>query len=305
MQHGHYASNFALSWAKTFISVEASIDTQNPPLCPPVWCNGYRRLRVVTGQNWTGSPNKASTKVGKNCPKNARKLWFQPLRTIFGHSRRFFVGIGNGGGKQGRGNQPPYRRHGPDMEIQYRPWKPTRTCKTQQNSLQKGSRYGISLLTTHRRYGQDCGPRVCGCRFRDLYALKIPRNCRKRQETRLSPLKHEKNSEKLEKAGTVDFKKHPARKVGTRSRECRPKVPGRFAFPSARNPRSCSIWQFGTFFLAILPGLPRNFPPELPHRPRKQPQPSRVFWKMPKVCLSAEFPGISRHSRCRRGLYAT
>ena len=44
-------------------------------------------------------------------------------------------------------------------------------------------------------------------------------------------------SERLEKAGTVDFKKHPARKVGTLSRQCRPKVPGRFAFPSARNPR--------------------------------------------------------------------
>ena len=38
-------------------------------------------------------------------------------------------------------------------------------------------------------------------------------------------------SEKLEKAGTVTFEKHSARKVGTRSRQCRPKVPGRFAFP--------------------------------------------------------------------------
>ena len=34
------------------------------------------------------------------------------------------LGIANGGGKQGRGNQPPYRRHGPDTEIQYRPRKP-------------------------------------------------------------------------------------------------------------------------------------------------------------------------------------
>ena len=38
---------------------------------------------------------------------------------------------------------------------------------------------------------------------------------------------------KLEKAGTVDFKKHPAWKVGTRSRQCGPKVAGRFAFPGA------------------------------------------------------------------------
>ena len=29
----------------------------------------------------------------------------------------------------------------------------TRTCKTQQNSLQKGSRYGISVSNPHRRYG--------------------------------------------------------------------------------------------------------------------------------------------------------
>ena len=37
----------------------------------------------------------------------------------------------------------------------------------------------------------------------------------------------------IRKAGTVDFKKHPARKVGTRSRQCGPKAPGRFAFPGA------------------------------------------------------------------------
>ena len=38
---------------------------------------------------------------------------------------RYDLGIGNGGSKQGRGNQPPYdRRYGPDMEIWYRPRKP-------------------------------------------------------------------------------------------------------------------------------------------------------------------------------------
>ena len=35
-----------------------------------------------------------------------------------------------------------------------------RTCKTQQNSLQKGSRYGISVSTGH-----DCGRRFCGRLF--------------------------------------------------------------------------------------------------------------------------------------------
>ena len=38
--------------------------------------------------------------------------------------------IGNGVGKQGRGNQPPYRRYGPDTEIQYRPREPHGLAKT-------------------------------------------------------------------------------------------------------------------------------------------------------------------------------
>ena len=94
------------------------------------------------------------------------------------------------------------------------------------------------------------------------------------------PLSHSRDtfcSEKLEKAGTVDFKKHPARKVGTRSRQCGPKVSGRFAFPGARNPRICSISRSGKIFPAIFPEFSRNFPAEILHRPQKQPQPSRVF----------------------------
>ena len=74
-------------------------------------------------------------------------------------------------------------------------------------------------------------------------------------------------SEKLEKAGTVDFKKHPARKVGTRSRQCRPNVPGRFAFPGVRNPRLGSISQFGKLFLAIFPKLSWSSRRELPQDP--------------------------------------
>ena len=38
------------------------------------------------------------------------------------------------------------------------------------------------------------------------------------KEGRFEPTQISDSSEKLEKAGTVDFKKHPARKVGTRSR---------------------------------------------------------------------------------------
>ena len=39
----------------------------------------------MTGVHWTGSPNKSIDQIGKNCPKNVRKLCFQPLWTIFGH----------------------------------------------------------------------------------------------------------------------------------------------------------------------------------------------------------------------------
>ena len=75
-------------------------------------------------------------------------------------------------------------------------------------------------------------------------------------------------SEKLAKAGTVDFKKHPLRKVGTRSRQSRPQVPGRFAFPGFRNPRIWRISRFGKFFQLFSPGLSRSFPREPPNRPR-------------------------------------
>ena len=55
--------------------------------------------------------------------------------------------------KQGRGNQPPYRRYGPDTEIQYRPREPHGLAKTSRILYKKGSRYGISVSTPHRRYG--------------------------------------------------------------------------------------------------------------------------------------------------------
>ena len=46
---------------------------------------------VVTGVHWTGSPNKSIDQIGKNCPKNVRKLCFQPLWTIFGHFSDIFL----------------------------------------------------------------------------------------------------------------------------------------------------------------------------------------------------------------------
>ena len=76
------------------------------------------------------------------------------------------------------------------------------------------------------------------------------------------------------RGGLVDFKKHPARKVGTRSRQCGPKVPGRLAFPGARNPSICSIWRFGKIFPAIFPEFSR----ELSSRtPAKTPETATAF----------------------------
>ena len=62
-------------------------------------------------------------------------------------------------------------------------------------------------------------------------------------------------SGKLEKAGTVDFKKHPARKVGTRSRQCRPKVPGRFGHLDTKKEDAPKIKYFGAFRPALLGDL--------------------------------------------------
>ena len=46
--------------------------------------------RLVTGEHWTGSPNKSIDQIGKTCPKNVRKLCSQPLRTVFGHLSDIF-----------------------------------------------------------------------------------------------------------------------------------------------------------------------------------------------------------------------
>ena len=43
-----------------------------------------------------------------------------------------------------------------------------------------------------------------------------------------------------------------------------PRVPGRFAFPGARNPRICSVSRCRKIFPAIFSGLSRSFPEEPP-----------------------------------------
>ena len=70
------------------------------------------------------------------------------------------------------------------------------------------------------------------------------------------------------------FQNHRSRKVGTRSRQCRPKVPGRFAFPGAQNPRICSMWRVpGRFFQQF----PRGFPRVFVGNPRTDPRSSHCL----------------------------
>ena len=79
--------------------------------------------------------------------------------------------------------------------------------------------------------------------------------------SQLRPFLFQKN---LEKAGTVDFKKHPARKVGTRSWQCGRKVPGRFPFPGARNPRFVAFRDSGNFFQQSSRDFPLRTPEQTP-----------------------------------------
>ena len=47
-------------------------------------------ILVHSGEHWTGSPSKSTDRIGKTCPKNVRKLSFQPLRTVFGRFPNIF-----------------------------------------------------------------------------------------------------------------------------------------------------------------------------------------------------------------------
>ena len=80
-----------------------------------------------------------------------------------------FLGIGNGVGKQGRGNQPPYRRYGPNTEIQYRLRKPHGLAKPSRILSKREAdtefQYRPHIVNTDI----DCGRHFCGCHFRDSY----------------------------------------------------------------------------------------------------------------------------------------
>ena len=77
--------------------------------------------------------------------------------------------IGNGVGKQGRGNQPPYRRYGPDTEIQYRLRKPHGLAKPSRILSKREAdtefQYRPRIVDTDI----DCGRHFCGRHFRDSY----------------------------------------------------------------------------------------------------------------------------------------
>ena len=96
------------------------------------------------------------------------------------------------------------------------------------------------------------------------------------------------SSEKLEKAGTVDFKKIPHRRSAQGLVQCGPNVSGRFAFPGARNHRIYSISRFGKNFPAIFLEFSRNFPPELPQRPQK---------RLSSFLISESFEGTAQQNK--------
>ena len=61
-------------------------------------CRDFERFpelsgfQVVTGEHWQGHQTKESIdQIDKNCPKDVRKLCFQPLQTIFWHFSDIFL----------------------------------------------------------------------------------------------------------------------------------------------------------------------------------------------------------------------
>ena len=88
-----------------------------------------------------------------------------------------YLGIGNGVGRQGRGNQTPYRRYGPDAEIQHRLREPHGLTKTSRllskREADKEFQYRPHIVDTDT----DCGRHFCGRYFRESY----PRSPRRRK----------------------------------------------------------------------------------------------------------------------------
>ena len=69
-------------------------------------------------------PSEIRISVLKKNRQVALKPGFPDLDSSCQIRPLMFWGLENGVGKQARGNQPPYRRYGPDTEIQYRLRKP-------------------------------------------------------------------------------------------------------------------------------------------------------------------------------------
>ena len=81
-------------------------------------CDGLVHSAVVPGHSEPDIPKIPNLSV-KRLP-GSPAVWEPELSQT----------IGNGGGKQGRGNHPPYRRHRPDLEIQHQPQKLHRHAKS-------------------------------------------------------------------------------------------------------------------------------------------------------------------------------
>ena len=147
--------------------------------------------------------------------------------------------------------------------------------------------------------------RLHGAKTRKMRKMRT-RQTRKMRKMRLTGFKVTgfRRPPEVEKAGTVNFRKHPARKVQTRSRQCRPKVPGRFAFPSARNPRICSISRSGKkCFSSNFPG---TFPEFSRRTPEQTPETATAFSSFLSIAGSFRKPSeiSGTHSKRPRSLPA-
>ena len=65
-------------------------DPSEKPRCPQNrFYRHQKRLRVVTGEHWTGSPNKSIDQIGENCPKMSGNCVASPSGQFF----RYFSDI--------------------------------------------------------------------------------------------------------------------------------------------------------------------------------------------------------------------
>ena len=157
---------------------------------------------------------------------------------------------------------------------------PPRSQNLSSTELESENAIGAFLQTPAPVLDKISGPK--GAEFSSSTGLGLDNLIERAQFSPAPALDKNRSPRVLEKAGPVDFKKHPARKVGTRSQQCGPKVPGRFALPGARNPGIRSISQFGKIFQQFS----RDFPGVFLGNPQTDPGNSHSLLEFSEKSLS-------------------